>query len=239
MLIIPAIDLKDGCVVRFVRGRTGKKVYSDDPVKTARFWVSQGAGILHVVDLDGAMKGVPKNLQALKDIIKSTGVAVQFGGGVRDAAMIKQLLGWGVARVILGTRAAEDENFLKKCSSLFKKRVAISIDAKNQRLMIKGWKSNAPGINIYEFALRLKKMGFSEAIYTDTSKDGTLKGPNIKGIKAMLKKSRLKIIASGGISCLKDLDRLKALEKDGLSGIIIGKALYEGRFTLKEALRFS
>lgn len=239
MLIIPAIDLKDGCVVRFVQGYKDKKVYSRDPLKTARFWAGQGAEILHVVDLDGAMRAKAKNLPAVKKIIAGVGVPVQFGGGVRSIALIKKLLGWGVKRVILGTRAAQDEKFLKQALRLFKRKIIVSIDGRNEKLMIKGWKSGAGRMNIYDFALRLKKAGLREVIYTDTSKDGTLKGPNIIGVKAMLKKSGLKVIASGGISGLEDLRRLKALEKDGLSGIIVGKALYEGRFSLREANRFS
>ncbi len=239
MLIIPAIDLKDGCVVRFVQGRLNKKVYSADPLRTARLWVSQGAKILHVVDLDGAIGGVPKNLMLLKKIVENSGIPVQFGGGVRNIPLIKKLLGWGVARIILGTKAAEDRIFLEKSLKLFRRKVTVSIDARNEKLMIKGWKDGACGINIYNFALQLKKSGLGEIIYTDTSKDGTLKGPNIKGIKAMLKRSGLKIIASGGISSLDDLRSLKPLEENGLSGIIVGKALYEGRFTLREAMQFS
>lgn len=237
MLIIPAIDIKDGCVVRFVQGKLDKKVYSRDPLKTARHWVRQGAKLIHVVDLDGAFCGRPKNLPLVKEIAKNVSVPVEFGGGLRDIDMIKKLLACGIYRVVLGTRAVEDRNFLKKIFKAFKDRVIVSIDAKADKVAIKGWQSSSKN-RVLDFAGALKELGFKEIIYTDTLKDGTLSGPNIKGIKALLKASRLKVIACGGICSLEDILRLKLLEKDGLSGIIIGKALYEGKFTLSEAITY-
>ncbi|MCM8795933.1 MAG: 1-(5-phosphoribosyl)-5-[(5-phosphoribosylamino)methylideneamino]imidazole-4-carboxamide isomerase, partial [Candidatus Omnitrophica bacterium] len=237
MLIIPAIDIKDGCVVRFVQGRHNKKIYSRNPAKTARHWVKQGAKVLHVVDLDGALSGRPKNLSTLKEIIAAVNIPVEFGGGVRDRETIKRLLGMGVERTILGTRAIEDEDFLKMALSRFGKRIIVSLDARGDNILIGGWQRAAKKKNIVKFACKLKEMGFKEMIYTDTIKDGTLTGPNIKGIKSLLKVSGLEIIASGGICSLEDIYKLKLLEKKGLKGIIIGKALYEGRFTLAEALK--
>jgi phosphoribosylformimino-5-aminoimidazole carboxamide ribotide isomerase len=234
MLIIPAIDLQDGCVVRYVQGKREKKVYSRDPVKTAKYWVKQGARLLHVVDLDGAFTGKPKNLNIVKDIAQNCAVPIEFGGGVRSIEAIRQVLSLGVKRVVLGTKAVTDEAFLSKARKEFKDKVVISIDAKNGKLAVSGWKS-ACG-DAAKFALKLKAMGFKEVIYTDTLKDGTLSGPNIKGIKELLKASGLKIIASGGIAKLEDLKKLKCLEKSGVIGVITGKAIYEGRFTLKEAM---
>lgn len=237
MLIIPAIDLQEGCVVRYVQGKTDKKIYSRDPVKTAKHWVKQGAEFLHIVDLDGAFSGIPKNIEVAKAITKEAGIPVQFGGGVRNIETIKTLIKSGIQRVVLGTRAAEDKVFLSKAFKEFKGQVIVSIDAKGGNVLTKGWKSSNKGLDVLDFALLLKKIGFKQFIYTDTSKDGTLSGPNIKAAKNMLKETGMRIISSGGISSLHDIFKLKKLEKDGLTGVIIGKALYEGRFTLAQALK--
>lgn len=237
MLIIPAIDLKDGCVVRFVQGRLDKKVYSRDPLKTAKHWQRQGAKIIHVVDLDGAMTGLPKNLNIVKQIVKAIDVPIQFGGGVRKIDTIKELLEYGVWRVVLGTKAAQDRNFLKNAFKKFKDKIIVSVDTQGSRVLIKGWKSIFASLDILKFARILKETGFKEIIYTDILKDGTLKGPNIRNIKSLLKETGMNIIVSGGISSLDDISRLKLLEKKGLTGIIVGKALYEGKFTLSGAVK--
>ena len=239
MLIIPAIDLKDGCVVRYVQGKSNKKVYSRDPLKVAKHWVKQGAKFLHIVDLDGAFTGIPKNLEAVKEIARQVKVPVEFGGGLRKIETINDVLNAGVARVVLGTRAVEDKDFLKKAFGKFKNKIIVGVDAKDGEVMVRGWKAGHKNTDAVDFSLALKKLGFSELIYTDTLKDGTLTGPNIKEIKKLLKLTGLKIIASGGISSLEDLHKLKVLEIDGVSGVIVGKALYEGKFTLPQALKFS
>lgn len=237
MLIIPAIDLQGGSVVRLVQGYKEKKVYSNDPVKVAKAWVNQGAKFLHIVDLDGAFSGVAKNLKSVKAIIRAIKVPVEFGGGVRSIATINKMLKLGVARVVLGTKAIEDKEFLKNAFAKFGDKIIVGVDAKEGKLMVKGWKAGYKNTDAIEFSLQLKKIGFKELIYTDILKDGTLSGPNIGEIKRLLKITGLKIVASGGISRLSDLDKLKMLEKDGLSAVIIGKALYEGRFTLPQALK--
>ncbi|MBM3245494.1 MAG: 1-(5-phosphoribosyl)-5-[(5-phosphoribosylamino)methylideneamino]imidazole-4-carboxamide isomerase [Candidatus Omnitrophica bacterium] len=238
MIIIPAIDIKDGCVVRLTQGDfKNKKIYSKDPVKTARYWASQGAGLIHVVDLDGASSGKPVNSKIIKEIARNVRVPVQCGGGIRSIQIIKGLLGAGIFRVVLGTKAVEDKDFLSKVFKQFKNSVIVSVDAKNGLVAVKGWGKALKGVDALEFGRDLKKVGFSQAIYTDISKDGTLKGPNIPGVRKFLKETGLGVIASGGISSLDDLRRLKLLVKDGLTGIIVGKALYEGRFTLQQALR--
>lgn len=239
MLIIPAIDLQDGCVVRFVQGKSNKKVYSRDPLKVAKHWVKQGAKFLHIVDLDGAFTGIPKNLAVVKEIAKQLKVPVEFGGGLRKIETIAEVLNAGVSRVVLGTKAVEDKEFLKKAIGKFKNKIIVGVDAKNGEVMVRGWKSGHKNTDAVEFSLNLKKLGFTELIYTDTLKDGTMTGPNIKEIKKLLKMTGLKIIASGGISGLEDLHKLKGLQKDGVSGVIVGKALYEGKFTLPQALKFS
>jgi phosphoribosylformimino-5-aminoimidazole carboxamide ribotide isomerase len=239
MLIIPAIDLKDGSVVRFVQGRFDKKVYSRDPVKTAKHWVKQGAQYIHVVDLDGAITGTIKNLEMVKKIVRSVDIPVQFGGGVRNFETIKILLKLGVQRVVLGTKAVEDKAFLARVFRVFNEKIIVGVDAKADTVLIKGWRASAGAKKVLDFANHLKKIGFKQIIYTDTLKDGTLKGPNIKGIKQLLKETGLKIIASGGISSLGDIGKLKLLEKQGLAGVIVGKALYEGKFTLTQALKLA
>ncbi len=239
MLIIPAIDIQDGCVVRLTQGARDKRVYSRDPVKTAKHWLRQGAGLIHVVDLDGAFSGKPKNIDMVKRIVKETKAAVQFGGGVRSIDMIKELLGFGVRRVVLGTRAIEESGFLKQARLKFKDKVIVSIDARDGRVLTKGWKSSSSGKDALNFACSLKKLGLKEVIYTDVSKDGTLKGPNIMEIKRILKTARIKVIASGGISSLEDIYRLSLLEKKGVTAVIVGKALYEGKFTLLEAIKLA
>lgn len=239
MLIIPAIDIKDGCVVRFFQGRWDKKVYSRDPLKTAKYWAKQGAKLIHVVDLDGAFTGRPKNLDIVRQIVKAVDVSIQFGGGIRNLRLIETLLDYGIARIVLGTKAAEDRDFLKKAFKKFKDKIIVSIDGRTGRILTKGWQASFGNTDILKFAHSLKGMGFKQMIYTDVLRDGTLKGPNIKSIKNLLRETGLSVIASGGISSLSDIQRLKLLEKKGLVGVIIGKALYEGSFTLAEALKLS
>jgi phosphoribosylformimino-5-aminoimidazole carboxamide ribotide isomerase len=238
MLIIPAIDLKDGAVVRLRQGKAKDKiVYSKDPGRIALDWQKQGAKLLHVVDLDGAFSGILKNRPLLKKILNAVNIPVEFGGGVRDISTIKELLSLGVCRVVLGTRAIEDKDFLKDAFSKFKSRIIVSIDAKGDRIKTKGWTGTFKGLGLSAFAGYLKGLGFKEVIYTDTSKDGMLKGPNTAGIKDLLLRTGIGVIASGGVSSLKDVSDLKRLEKHGLTGVIMGKALYEGNFTLKQALK--
>lgn len=239
-MIIPAIDLKDGCVVRLTQGSLkDKKIYSRDAVKTARHWLRQGAELIHVVDLDGAVSGVPKNLEIVKKIAQETHAALEFGGGVRKIETIKALLDCGVSRVVLGTKAIEDSAFLKEAFNKFKDKIIVSIDARDGHVLVKGWQEKGGKLQAIELAKQLKSVGFKKVIYTDISKDGTLKGPNIKGIKTLLKETGLEVIASGGVSSLDDIRKLKSLEKDGVTAVIVGKALYEGRFTLAQALKLS
>jgi len=237
MLIIPAIDLRGGKVVRLFQGKFNcQKIYSCDPVKVAKHWARQGAKFLHIVDLDGASSGVSKNLDVLEKIIAEVGMPFEFGGGIRSIQAISKLLKLGAQRVVLGTKAATDLEFLKQAWKKFGERIIVSIDAKDGLVLIKGW--NRPASKgALDFAKELKKIGFKQLIYTDISKAGTLAGPNILAIKELLKATGLNVIASGGVSGLKDLLKLNKLKKQGLSGVIIGKALYEGRFTLVEALK--
>jgi phosphoribosylformimino-5-aminoimidazole carboxamide ribotide isomerase len=239
MLIIPAIDLRGGKVVRLFQGKFNQeKVYSADPVKVAKHWAKQGAKFLHVVDLDGASGGALKNIEVLKRIIDQVGIGVEFGGGVRSIETISKLLSLGVERVILGTRAANDAKFLKQAWKKFGNKIIISIDAQGGKVLTQGWNCQSAKTALV-FAKELEAAGFKQIIYTDISKDGTLAGPDISGIKELLKVTQLQVIASGGVSNLKDLIKLNKLRKTGLSGVIVGKALYEGKFTLVQALKIA
>ncbi len=224
-------------MVRLFQGKFDReKVYSNDPVKVAKHWAKQGAKFLHIVDLDGASSGSLKNLEVLKKIITQVCVSLEFGGGVRSMETISELLNLGVQRVVLGTRAANDAQFLKKAFKKFGEKIIVSIDAKGAKVLTQGWSSSASK-TVLDFAKELKEVGFKQIIYTDISKDGALVGPNILGIKELIRKTGLDVIASGGVADLKDLIKLKSLQKKGISGVIVGKALYEGKFTLVEALK--
>ena len=236
MLLIPAIDLRDGKVVRLFQGATDEKVYSQDPGAVAARWQAEGAQMLHVVDLDGAFTGTPKNLAGLQAIRASVGIPLEFGGGVRDEQTVRLLLENGVQRVILGTRAAEDLDFVAQMVKHFKERVIVSIDARQGKVQTQGWKATRQDLDASDFARQLKAAGMPEIIYTDTQRDGAMSGPNIPALSSMLDKTGLRIVASGGVSKPQDLVELKKLEPRGLSAVIIGKALYEGTVDLKKAL---
>ena len=239
MLIIPAIDLKNGKVVRLRQGRFQQEtVYSSDPVSTARHWKRQGAKYLHVVDLDGARYGRVRHLEMIKKMVKAVKIPIEFGGGLRQNKSIKQVLDCGVKRVVLGTKL-QDEEFLRRAFKEFKQKIIVSVDVYNNAVRISGWQRKYRNFGILELTKRLEDIGFQQIIYTDIARDGTLKGPNITMIKRILKESHLRLIASGGISRLADILKLRALSKQGLVGLVIGKALYEGRFTLKEALKYA
>jgi phosphoribosylformimino-5-aminoimidazole carboxamide ribotide isomerase len=239
MLIIPAIDLKDGNVVRLFQGKDDEKVYSRNPVVIARHWKKQGASMIHVVDLDGAFTGEPKNLASLKKIVQAVDTPIEFGGGLRTMEVIREVFALGVKRVVLGTRAVEDKGFLRAAHKEFGTAIIVTIDAKNGIVLTQGWQESSSNKKAaVEFGNELKDMGFAEVIYTDTSKDGTLRGPNIPALEELLDRTGLRVIASGGVSAIDDLVALSKLEPRGLTAAIVGKALYEERFTLKEALNF-
>ena len=226
-------------MVRLFQGKFDQeKIYSSDPLKVAKHWVRGGAKFLHIVDLDGASSGSSKNLGVLKKILSQVDVPLEFGGGVRSIKVISELLRLGVQRVVLGTRAANDAQFLKKAWKKFGEKIIVSIDAKGAKVLTQGWSKEASK-TVLDFAKELKDVGFKQLIYTDISRDGALVGPNILGIVELIRKTGLEVIASGGVASLKDLIKLKSLEIKGVSAVIIGKALYEGKFTLAEALKLN
>lgn len=237
MLIIPAIDLIEGRCVRLKEGRlSSEEVYSKEPVAVAELWELKGAKRLHIVDLDGAFEGRPQNLKVVKRVATSIKIPIQFGGGVRSLKTIKEVLNCGVEYVILGTTAISKPEFVKKAVKKFGKRIMVSIDASNLKVRVRGWekktRKTAPIL-----AKEMEKLGVKNIIFTEIKRDGTLRGPNISQIKKMLKAVDIPLIVSGGISSIEDIKKLKPLEKKGLSGVIVGKALYAGRIDLEEALR--
>jgi phosphoribosylformimino-5-aminoimidazole carboxamide ribotide isomerase len=236
MLVIPAIDLMDGKCVRLLRGEAKSKVvYSDDPVATAKKWESQGAEYLHLIDLDGAITGTISNLNHVQNIFRSVSIPTEFGGGVRGMDQISAVLQAGVERVILGTKACQ-RDFLADAVSWFGDKIAVGIDARNGMVAVEGW-TRSTDLRAVEFAQQVEQMGVKTVIFTDISVDGTLKGPNLASIEELTDAVNMDIIASGGVSSLEDIRRIRALEEKGVVGVIVGKALYEGTIDLPEAIR--
>lgn len=236
MIIFPAIDLKDGKCVRLYKGKMDEAtVFSDNPVEMALKWQEKGAEYLHLVDLNGAFAGSPQNRKVISQIVSSLDIPVQVGGGIRNLETIEELLGEGVARVILGTSAVTDPSLVEKACAKFDEQIVLGIDAKDGLVAIEGWKKESTK-NFLELAFEMKELGIKRVIFTDTSLDGTLQGPNIKSTKELAEKSGLKIIASGGVSSLQDIKNLLPLKELGVEGVIVGKALYVGNFQLEDAL---
>ncbi|MBN1621663.1 MAG: 1-(5-phosphoribosyl)-5-[(5-phosphoribosylamino)methylideneamino]imidazole-4-carboxamide isomerase [Endomicrobiales bacterium] len=237
MLVIPAIDIRAGNCVMLTQGKIeDETIYSKDPVFIAKLWQAKGAKRLHVVDLDGAFQGAPKNIEILKKIRESVSIPIQFGGGVRSLENIEKLIGLGINYVILGTIAVYNPDLLRKAFSRYNSKIIIALDVRDNIISIGGWKETTT-VNACDFVKDLTSMGIKEAIFTDIKKDGTLQGPNIKALREIAKCGKLKIIASGGISNIKDVKEVKKLESIGISGVIIGKALYTDDIKLEEAIK--
>ena len=237
MIIFPAIDIKDGKVVRLRQGLFDKvTVYSQEPLTVAQQWEQEGAKWLHVVDLDGAQTGELKNTSIIFKIARTVKIPIQVGGGIRKKENIKQLLDGGVARVILGTKVIEDRQFFKEALTRWPKKIAVSLDCQKGFVAQRGWAETLP-IKATTLAKELEQLGLNCLIYTDIARDGMLKGPNFEGLKEMLNATHIPLIASGGVSSLADIKELMALKKDGLIGAIIGKAIYESMINLKEVIQ--
>lgn len=236
MLLYPAIDLMGGQVVRLKQGRASEKtVYSDDPVGVAREWEARGGDWLHIVDLDAAFGGKHANLDKVRDIAAAVSIPVQMGGGMRDEEAIAAALGAGVSRVVIGTKAAEEPDFVSRAVARFGgEKIAVGIDARDGRVAVKGW-SETTGIEAGALARKLAAAGIGALIYTDIATDGMLQGPNLAATAEMVRTASCPVIASGGVSSAGDLAALGRIE--GLAGAIIGKALFDGRISgnLKEA----
>lgn len=236
MLIIPAIDIKNGRCVRLTQGDfESEKVYSEDPVAIAKRWEKLGAQMLHVIDLDGAKNGNLANLEVVKKIAQEVQISLQVGGGVRNKEVVRILLSIGVSRVILGTVALENEEELKNILNDYSSQVAIALDAKDGKLMKQGWLEDSNKSSVAT-ALQLEDLGVQRFIYTDIVKDGMMTEPDYNEIANVIKNISAPVIVSGGISTISSIERLKSM---GIEGIIIGKALYEGKIDLKEAINVS
>jgi len=233
--VIPAIDIKGGKVVRLSQGDASKEtIYSHSPIEIARRWASAGVELIHVVDLDGALTGRLVNFDIVKEMAESVKVKIELGGGIRDADTIQMILDAGIDKVVIGTRAL-DNDFLKDIGKRFGPSIVAGIDAKDGLVRTKGWVSET-GTKAIDLAKRIEAEGIRTIIYTDISRDGMMEGPNIPGLEAMLESVKIDVIASGGVSTIDDLRELKALESKGLVGVIVGKALYEGKLDLSEAV---
>jgi len=236
MMIIPAIDLKEGKVVRLRQGDPSQKtVYSEDAVELARQWEDQGARFLHVVDLDGAFLGAPVHLDLMERIAKSVQIPIQVGGGIRSLESVISVLQAGAERVILGTRAVGSLLFLNEACQRFKGQILLGLDAKQGYIAVEGW-TRPTTLKALDFARQASRFGLSGIVYTDIFRDGMLTGPNLAALSEMAEAISVPLIASGGISSLKDVRALMALEAKGVVGMIIGKALYTGAIDLAEAI---
>ena len=238
MLLIPAIDLKNGRCVRLLQGEAAAEtVYSDDPAAMARTFEDAGAKRLHLVDLDGAFLGKGANLASIRSILKNISIPVQLGGGLRTAENIEQMFEIGVSSVIVGTMAVKNPDVLEDVIQRFSgEKIILGIDARNRKVSIEGWQEGTE-IDDVEFALRWKKLGIQRIVFTDIARDGMLSGPNMEALRDFARRTGLKIVASGGISSMDDLEKLKTLEVDGVDQVISGKAIYEGKLDLKEVFK--
>lgn len=234
MIIYPAIDLKDQSCVRLTQGAYEKMtVYEKDPVKVAKRWEAMGAEILHLVDLDGAKNGNRVNQPVVKEILKNINIPIQLGGGIRDTEGVKTLLDLGVSQVIIGTVALENPAWIKEMIEIYGDRIIVSIDAINGLIATHGWQTITE-VKAIDFVKQLKSYGLGRIVYTDIEKDGMLIGPNFQMYEELAEKVDIEVIASGGVTTLEDIKRLKAMN---LYGAIVGKALYDGKLDLEEVLK--
>jgi phosphoribosylformimino-5-aminoimidazole carboxamide ribotide isomerase len=241
MIIFPAIDLKDGLCVRLKKGDMEQAtVFNDDPVNQAKIFTSQGFSWLHIVDLNGAFSGVPSNLKAIQSIIDNTNknLSIQIGGGIRSLETIKLYLDMGINRVILGTVALKDPNLVNRACAEFPGQIVVGIDAKSGFVAVEGWAETSE-IPVIELAKKFENAGVSAVIYTDINRDGVMTGPDLEGTKLLASSINIPVIASGGISCTEDIQKVKDLEECGVCGVIVGRAIYEGTVDIDQALKIA
>lgn len=237
MIVIPAIDLKDGKCVRLEQGLMERDtVFSDNPGAQARAWQDQGAELLHIVDLDGAFAGEPKNRAAIEAIVRAVSIPTQLGGGIRDIATIEAYLALGISRVIIGTAAQRNPELVKEACLKFPGRIVVGIDAKDGMVAVQGW-AEVTGITAVDLARKFEGFGVAAIIYTDISRDGMLQGPNLEATRQLAEAVNIPVIASGGLSTLQDIRDLMTVESAGVTGVITGKAIYTGAINLAEAIR--
>ncbi len=236
MYLLPAIDLKNGSCVRLRQGDMAQAtVFDASPSDQARRFAEQGCEWIHIVDLDGAFAGRPVNADAVEAILKAVDVRIELGGGIRSLETVKMWLEKGVQRVILGTAALRNPDFVKKACELYPGRIAVGIDAKNGMAAVEGWAETSQ-ISDVELAVKFESAGVEAIIYTDISRDGVLQGPNLAATTRLSERISTPVIVSGGVSTLDDLRACRAEAGKNLAGVIVGRAIYDGRFTVAEAL---
>ena len=236
MLIIPAVDIKNGKCVRLLQGRMDQEtVFSEDPAAMALKWAQAGAKLIHVIDLDGAFAKHPQNMHAIEKIVKSVNVPVQLGGGIRNIETIRMVIEKGVDRVIIGTQAVQHPEFVNKACDEFPGRIVLGIDARKGQVAIEGWSRTTP-MRAIELANQFEDSGLRAINFTDIHRDGMLTGPNLEETRLLAEATRIPVVASGGVSNITDIHRLLELETAGVMGVIVGKALYNGNLDLNEAM---
>lgn len=235
MQLYPAIDMKNGQCVRLRQGAFKDiTIYSDAPEKVAAHWQEKGASFLHLVDLDGALAGYSVNEEVIRRIVDTVSIPIEIGGGIRSGEAVERMLGLGVRRVIIGTKAVEHPEFLRDMVRTFgEEAIVAGVDAKDGMVAVEGWEK-VSSLTARDLCLTMKEYGVRHIVYTDISRDGMLSGPNVEATRKLTEETGLDIIASGGVSCMEDL---KCLHEAGIRGAIIGKALYENRIDLAEAVR--
>ena len=239
MIVIPAIDLKEGRCVRLEQGLMEKDtVYSDDPGAQAKTWQDQGGELLHIVDLDGAFAGIPKNKEAIEAIVKAIDIPTELGGGIRDLETIEAYLDLGVGRVILGTIAKENPALVAEACKKFPGKIVVGIDAKDGLVAVRGW-ADVTEKKATELAREMEGFGVEAIIYTDIARDGMMQGPNLEATKNLAEAISIPVIASGGVSSLRDIRQLMSIEDSGVTGVITGKAIYTGALDLREAVELT
>ena len=236
MLIIPAVDIKNGKCVRLLQGRMDDEtVYSDDPHAMASKWTRLGAQLIHVIDLDGAFTKAPQNTKSIRKILESVNVPIQLGGGIRNEETAHMYLEMGVKRVIIGTGAIKKPEFVKTICKSYPGQIVVGIDARNGKVAIDGWTQTTP-IEAIELAKEFEDCGVAAINFTDIHRDGMQTGPNLEATLRLAEAVSIPVVASGGVSSIEDIKNLLPLEAAGVSGVIVGKALYSGKLDLKAAL---
>lgn len=239
MIVIPAIDVKDGQCVRLAQGDFRRvTVYSDNPVEIAKMWQAHGATRIHVVDLDGSLAGSPRNREVIQRIVEGVELPVQVGGGIREMDTIGAYLTIGVRWVILGTMVLKNETFVKEACDRFHGKIILGIDANDGKVAVQGW-TEQTSETVIDIARRYEGYGVDAIVYTDIKRDGMETGPNVEATKTLAQSVNIPVIASGGVSSIQDIRRILDVEMFGVTGVIIGKALYSGAVSLREAIRLS
>ncbi len=239
MTIIPAIDLREGKCVRLMQGDFGRMtIYSDRPAEVAEKWQEKGAERIHLVDLDGSRAGVPRNRQVIEEILQKVSVPVQVGGGIRSIDTVRLYLEAGVRWVILGTAALKDRDFVVEACRLFGGRIILGIDGRDGKVAVEAWTEESAR-SVEEVAASYRDVGLAAVIYTDIGRDGMERGVNVEATRRLAETVGIPVIASGGVANIEDIKKIKTLERYGVAGVIVGKALYSGALSLEEAIEAS